>query len=53
MTGEYYFGTTFSLLLVMVISAVLFVYVMLESHGMVPRMTHPHVDAMAGDEGED
>jgi hypothetical protein len=46
------FGTKISLLLVTSVSAIFFVYVWLRSHG-VEHMTHPHVDKMAGDEGED
>lgn len=46
------FSTTVSLLLVMLVTTVLFVYVWLKSHG-IDHMTHPHVDEMAGDEGED
>ena len=46
------FGTKVSLLLVMSVSAILFVYIWLQSHG-VEHMTHVHVDKMAGDEGED
>ncbi|MCM2359431.1 MAG: hypothetical protein NDI77_14875 [Geobacteraceae bacterium] len=51
-TGWEMFGTTVSLLLVMSVSAILFVYVWLQSHG-IEHMTHPHVDKMAGDEGDD
>ena len=46
------FGTKVSLLLVMSVSAILFVYTWVQSHG-IEHMTHPHVDKMAGDEGED
>ncbi|HEY6872001.1 MAG TPA: hypothetical protein VI298_04640 [Geobacteraceae bacterium] len=46
------FSTKVSLLLVTLVSTVLFVYVWLRSHG-VEHMTHPHVDKMAGDEGDD
>ncbi|HYS42838.1 MAG TPA: hypothetical protein VEM32_02555 [Geobacteraceae bacterium] len=46
------FGTKVSLLFVTSASAIFFVYVWLRSHG-VAHMTHPHVDKMAGDEGED
>jgi hypothetical protein len=50
MTG--YFGTGFSLLIIMLVTIVLFAYTWFRSHGDMP-MTHAHVDAMAGDEGED
>ena len=53
--GWGYFGTGFSVLFVMLVSAILFVYIWLQSHG-VAHMTHfhqAHVDTMAGDEGED
>lgn len=46
------FGTAVSLLIVTVVSAILFVTIWLRSHG-VEHMTHPRVDKMAGDEGED
>lgn len=46
------FGVSFSLLLVIVVSTVLFVYTWLRSHG-VSYMTHGRVDSMAGDEGEE
>ena len=44
--------TGISLLIVTLITAILFVYVWLRSHEVM-HMTHPHVDMMAGDEGED
>ncbi len=46
------FGTKFSLLLVVLVSTVLFVYTWLRTHG-VSHMTNVHVDSRAGDEGED
>ena len=46
------FGTSVSLLLTTLAAAVLFMYTWMRSHG-VTHMTHPHVDMMAGDEGED
>ena len=46
------FGTKVSLLLVTLGSTIFFVYVWLQSHG-VEHMHHPHVDKMAGDEGDD
>ena len=46
------FGTKVSLLLVTLGSTIFFVYVWLRSHG-VEHMHHPHVDKMAGDEGDD
>ena len=45
-------STTSSLILIMLVSAILFVYTWLRSHGDT-HMTHPHVDKMAGDEGDD
>ena len=51
MTGAY-FGTFFSLLIVMLTSAVIFAYTWLQSHG-VPHLSQGHLDMMAGDEGED
>ena len=41
-----------SVLIVMFVSAALFAYVWLRSHEVM-HMTHPHVDKMAGDEGEE
>lgn len=54
MTGSFWvlFSTGISMLLISSVSIVLFLYVWLGSHG-VEHMTNPHVDAMAGDEGED
>jgi hypothetical protein len=54
MTGNGWemFGTGVSLLMITLVSTVLFVYVWLQSHGVMHK-THPHVDLMAGDEGED
>lgn len=54
MTGNGWemFGTGISLLIVTLVSAVLFVSIWLGSHG-VTHMTHPHLDEMAGDEGDD
>ena len=54
MTGNSWemFSTSFSLLLVTLVSAIFFVYIRLRSHG-VENMTHFHVDGMAGDEGND
>jgi hypothetical protein len=54
MTGNGWmmFGTGISLLIVTLVSAILFVYVWIGSHG-INHMTHPHVDDMAGDEGDD
>ena len=55
MTGWGYFGTAFSLLFVTLVTTIIFAYVWLRSHGPA-HMTHfhqAHVDAMAGDEGED
>ena len=51
MTGTF-FGAFFSLLLVMLVSAVLFVYTWLLSHG-TSALVHGHLDSMAGEEGED
>lgn len=45
------FGTGMSLLIVTLVSVILFLYIWLGSHGT--HKTHPHVDKMAGDEGED
>jgi hypothetical protein len=45
-------GVSFSLLIVMLISTVLFVYTWLSSHGFTYRGSS-HLDSMAGDEGED
>jgi hypothetical protein len=58
MTGISWAFTTFvSLLIVTLVTAVLFVYVWLRSHGVShtthPHMTHARVDGMAGEEGED
>ena len=50
--GWQLFGTMSSLIFVTLASTVFFVYVWLRSHG-VTNMTNMHVDAMAGDEGED
>lgn len=47
------FGTGMSLLIITLVSAILFVYTWLTSHGVMRMTTHPHLDAMAGDEGED
>ncbi len=44
--------TGISLLILTLVSTIVFVYVRLRSHDGI-YMTHPHVDAMAGDEGED
>ncbi|KAF0220614.1 MAG: hypothetical protein FD174_938 [Geobacteraceae bacterium] len=54
MTGNGWemFGTGMSLLIITLVSAILFVYIWLGSHGVTHR-TYPHVDEMAGDEGED
>jgi len=54
MTGNGWemFGTGVSLLMITLVSTVLFVYVWLQSHDVMHK-THPHVDLMAGDEGED
>lgn len=55
-TGLVYLGTSFSLLLIVLVTAVLFGYIWLRSHGVThvahAHMAHAHVDAMAGDEGE-
>ncbi len=48
-----YFGTGFSLILVALVTTILFVCIWMRSHGVMNDMTHVHVDAMAGDEGED
>ena len=55
MTGNGWemFGSGISLLIVTLVSTILFVCVWLGSHGVTHMTTHPHVDAMAGDEGED
>jgi hypothetical protein len=48
--GWEFWGLKFSWLLIMLVSAVLFVVVWLQSHGSAQMA---HVDGMAGDEGED
>ena len=53
MAGIGYFGTGFSLVLVMLVTTILFVYIWLRSHGVMHRLSHANVDSMAGDEGED
>ncbi len=47
------FGTGMSLLIVTLVSAILFVYTWLRSGEDRHMTTHPHLDRMAGDEGED
>jgi hypothetical protein len=49
MTG---FEIVSSLLIVTFVSTVLFAYIWLRTHEVM-HTTHPHVDKMAGDEGED
>ena len=39
-------------LIVMFVSTVLFAYVWLRTHDVM-HMTHPHIDKMVGDEGEE
>ena len=51
MTGMY-FGAFFSLLIIMLVATVLFIYTWLQSHG-VGHTSHGHLDLTAGDEGED
>ncbi len=41
-----------NIVVVTFVTAVLFVYAWLRSHGAM-HTGHPHVDSMAGDEGED
>ncbi len=45
-------GISFSLLIVMLVSAILFAFIWLRSHD-IAHMIHGHVDGMAGDEGEE
>jgi len=47
------FGTGMSLLIVTLVSAILFVYTWMRSRDDMRMTTHPRVDRMAGDEGED
>ncbi|HEX5773358.1 MAG TPA: hypothetical protein VFY07_03475 [Geomobilimonas sp.] len=47
------FGTGMSLLIVTLVSAILFVYTWMRSGDTMHMTTHPRVDRMAGDEGED
>jgi len=51
MTGAF-FGTFFSLLLVMMVATFLFAYTWMKSHGST-YMGNGHLDSKAGDEGED
>jgi len=47
------FGTGMSLLIITLVSAILFVYTWVRSHDVMNMTTYPHVDKMAGDEGEE
>jgi hypothetical protein len=51
MTGMF-FGTFFSLLLVMTVATILFAYTWMKSHNAT-YLGHGHLDSKAGDEGED
>ncbi len=50
--GWEFWGLKFSWFIVAVVTTILFVYTWFRSHGST-KMTHAHVDGMAGDEGED
>jgi hypothetical protein len=53
MTGMF-FGTFFSLLIVMMVATFLFAYTWMRSHGSTYMgSSHLHLDSKAGDEGED